>query len=94
MGRGKRTTPSVITSNKKRQLKYNVKLTRFQVTMLPQKSVIYSDCLSGVLIIQPKKRVCLTVLSSVVWLYNISPHYLINGMIFGKECVLNMKCVF
>jgi hypothetical protein len=28
-----------------------------------------------------------------VWLYNIFPHYLINGTIFGKM-LLNIKCVF
>jgi hypothetical protein len=28
-----------------------------------------------------------------VWLYHIFPHYLINGMVFGKT-LLNIKCVF
>jgi len=28
-----------------------------------------------------------------VRLYNIFPHYLINDTIFGKEKLLNMKCV-
>jgi hypothetical protein len=29
----------------------------------------------------------------VIWFYNIFPHYLINGMIFGKKKLLNIKCV-
>jgi hypothetical protein len=29
-----------------------------------------------------------------VWLYNIFPHYLINGMNLEKKNLLNIKCVF
>jgi len=29
-----------------------------------------------------------------VGLYSIFPHYLLNGMIFGKKKLLNIKCVF
>jgi len=29
-----------------------------------------------------------------VWPCHIFPHYLINGIIFGKKKLLNMKCVF
>ena len=58
-------------------------------------SVTYFECVSAALVIQQVKRVRRIILSSVACLaVPLFPHYLINGTIFGRKKLLNMKCVF
>ena len=47
-------------------------------------SVTCSECVSAVLGIQHANRICHMVICSPALLYNIFPHYLINGKIFRK----------
>jgi hypothetical protein len=58
-------------------------------------SILYSECMSVVLIIQHAMRMCSIILSSVACLaLPYFPHYLINGTIFGKKKVIEHKmCV-
>jgi len=66
----------------------------FSSPLLPSKSNKYYKFwyVLVALIIQHEQRMLHTALS-FVWLYHISPHYLINGMIFGKVLLI-IKCVF
>ena len=51
-------------------------------------------CVYAALVVQPTEHMRHIILSSVAcWLYNISPHYLTNGKIFGGK-ILIIKCVF
>ena len=54
-------------------------------------SITYSECVSLASVTQHAMRMPRINLWPV-WLYNIFPHYLENGMIFGKK-LLNIKCV-
>jgi hypothetical protein len=56
-------------------------------------SITFSECVSVALVIQDAKL--MRLLYCHLWparLYNIFPHYLINGPIFGKK-MWNIKCV-
>jgi len=58
-----------------------------------QKCIAYSESLFVALGIQHAMRMRHVVIFSPAPLYNIFPHYLIKGTIFGKT-LLNTKCVF
>jgi hypothetical protein len=56
-------------------------------------SITYSECVFVALVMQHAKFIRrILVHLWPLWIYNIFPHYLINGKIFGKK--LNIKFVF
>ena len=79
-----------------RQRTYNVTQTCGRVTIV---AVEQQEVLSTVSVcilalgIWRALRMQRIMLSSVSCLYHILPHYLINGTIFGKKMLLNLKCV-
>jgi len=82
-----------------RQCRCNVTLRRVRVTIVAMQkaiSIIYSECVCVVLVIQHAKRMRHVILSLCpVRLFHIFPHYLLNGMIFEKKKKLQFtKCGF
>jgi hypothetical protein len=59
-------------------------------------SVIYSECVSVVLVTQHAKCMRRIILSSVPCfrLHPIFPHYLRNGTIFGQKLIEHKTCVW
>jgi hypothetical protein len=53
--------------------------------------IIYSECVSGALLIQQAER--MRHITIWVWFYRIFPNYLKKGKILGKK-LLNIICVF
>jgi hypothetical protein len=56
-------------------------------------TITYSECVFLAIVIQHPKRMRHIFICDLSRLYNIFPHYLINGTIFEKQ-LLNLKCVF
>jgi hypothetical protein len=59
-----------------------------------RKAVLYSEWLCVTLVIKHAMRMCHAVIIWPASLYNIFPHYLINGMIFEEEKIFDMKYAF
>jgi hypothetical protein len=57
-------------------------------------SITYYDGVSVALVIHHAKRMRHVILSPAwpVWLYNIFPHYLIKGTIFGEKVIDKKVC--
>jgi len=69
------------------QRKYNVTMRRVRATIrccAKPTSITYSECVSVALCIQHAMRMRHIVTRALTPLYNIFPHYLINGTIFEK----------
>jgi hypothetical protein len=79
-----------------RQWKYNATLRRVRVTTVPverNKYYIFWVCVCS-LSYPTCKTQALCCQLWPVWLYQIFRHYLINGKIFEKKKLLNIKCAF
>jgi hypothetical protein len=77
-----------------RQCTYNVTMRRFLSTIVAveKQELLHNLCVFVALGTQQAMRRAILSLWSAP-LYNIFPHYLINGTIYGKT-LLNIKCVF
>jgi len=79
-----------------RQCTNNVTLRRVRaaIVALEKQSVLHIHCVCLWTYVSCTQCAC-TIFSSVAFrLYSIFPHYIINGTIFGKKNLLNIKCVF
>ena len=57
--------------------------SRYHCNRGKARSIMYSECVSVTLVTQHAERMRHVVLPHIAyWLYNILPHYLINGKIF------------
>jgi hypothetical protein len=57
------------------------------------KGIIYSECAFVALVIQPAMRMSHIVICGLPGCTKVT-HYLINGTIFERKYLLNIKCVF
>jgi hypothetical protein len=82
------------------QCTYNVTFRRVRVTIFVVEkavSIPYPECVFVALVIQHAKRMRLIILYCHLWpvrLYNVFPHYLINGTIFGEKSYWTQNVCF